>query len=297
MRAIVGTAAVIAIVVAGLAITGRLVPPNVPEERALTVDGLPVMSVSTAIDIRETSLETTPLAVSGWYSEGPVHPCPAPAGPNGRFRIQSEIELYCRRGEIVLAELAESPVVVVSNGRGFSVVGRRMQGPWLDPYLQPFSFAGSLRDVADQPWTPMPIVAVGHFLDHRAADCLLEDVKFCVHVFVIDHVAVANGIERGEAQQVEPGRGPIRSAVREVSAAASKRLGPGSTVMTLGNVAWTDVSTYDDRADPPIDGRTVWLVRGIGRGSDGRSTPLLKALVIDDATLDVLWESPSSSAE
>jgi hypothetical protein len=280
-----------ALVVAVLAIASQVFGPSEPELPTAMADGLPVISVSAAIEARQRLGETDPVAVFGWYSQGPAHSCPAPVAPDGGMRVVSEIELYCHRGEVVLAERAESAVEVQQTSDSMSVRIRHLDGPWLDPYLAPLSIDRGIHPAAIPSWTPRPIVAVGHFRDHRAADCQPADVPFCANVFVIDHVASVDGVDRARVEVMNPSGGTPKATPDVVVNAAVAALGARAEVIGLGNMIWTDVANYEVRAAAPIDGRVVWLVRAIDRGSDGSAAPRLRALLFDDVTLEVLWKS------
>jgi hypothetical protein len=283
--------AVIAVAVVG-AVAALVFLRRDPEPApAIEIDGLPVITVSAAIDLRQHLGETDPLAVFGWFSYGPPHSCSAPNGPVG------ELELRCHRGEMVLAEFQESGVEVQQGPNG-DLVGartRRLDGRSLDPYIVPFSLPlGPLHPAGVPPWKPLRVVAVGHFRDHRAVDCAPDAVDFCLQVFVVDHFAMAGGNQLGPVLLDDDSRGVTSSDANAIATTVVDHLGPGSTILAVANMVWTDISQYERRAAAPIDARTVWLVRAVDHGRDGAGPPTLRALVIDDITGDVLWESEAS---
>lgn len=284
--------AVVAAVVLGI---GRLLAPT-PPTRA-TADGLPVISVPEALALRPTLDETEPIAVAGWYSTGFANSCPAPSGANGEIREVAALELYCVRGETILAALDEAAVDVTvrrdDGSMSVSSTRRAMAGPYLDPVMIGFTTDVQIIPDGADSWDPQPIVAVGHFADHRAADCQPEDLAFCLGVFVIDHLPVVRGIPADATIWADPGMGdtPIATPA-QAETAVSSALGVGATILWLAATRGRDVPGLDDRVPPIAELQIVWVARAIERGPAGQAEPRLVTVVVDDTTQRVLWSSP-----
>ncbi|MEX2011633.1 MAG: hypothetical protein WEF51_05310 [Chloroflexota bacterium] len=123
----------VALVVAGC--TFLPAPDDGPSE----VDGIRVLTVTEAIAARVAGA-SGPIAIGGWFSMAPSHPCPAPIGPDGVFREPNPLELYCVVGDWALSEKPEPVVDVTTTSTGdstsMSVSGRTIDGPWLQPVLE-----------------------------------------------------------------------------------------------------------------------------------------------------------------
>jgi hypothetical protein len=215
-------------------------------------------------------------------------------GPDGQFRNPSPLEIYCRRGEIVLTELQEAAVIVQVEHFGESTSLSQQIRPLTGPHLDPVE-VGYVTDVAItppgiDPWIPQPIVAVGHFRDHRAADCLPEEVAFCLGVFVIDHLPFVRGEQQGTVRQPIPGLGPAVQTPDDVEQLVRRELGDDITILSTAAYRGSDVANAEDRAPRVPDRDAVWLVRLIDLGAGGEA-PRLVSVMIDDATLDVRWSS------
>lgn len=146
------------------------------------VDGLPVITVAAAMSARDAGV-AGPFAVVGWYSEAPMHSCPAP------FREVNPLELYCHQGDWALSDRREAAVTVKVTRAGdmtsIEVRGNNLVGPWLQPvYEGADSLAGP-----GEPWKPSLVVVVGHFRDPSAVTCPLEIRQACMDRFVIDKLA------------------------------------------------------------------------------------------------------------
>ena len=287
--------------IAGLGIAGTFVavlaigPALTKPPPFRTADGLPIRTVSEALEVREGLDETQPIAVRGWYSTGFAHSCPAPMGPDGQFRNPSPLELYCRRGEDVLAELREAAAVVeieqLPEGRSVSQQIRPLTGPHLDPVQIGHVTDAPITPPGIDPWVPQPIVAVGHFRDHRAAQCPVESVAFCLSAFVIDHIPVVREASQGTARQPIPSLGPPIQTPDAVEDRVRDILRGDITVLSTAAYRGIDLPSVEDQAPPIPDRDAVWLVRLIDRGPNGSGEAHLTSVVIDDASLAVRWSS------
>lgn len=149
------------------------------------VDGLPVITISEAVARRDAG-EAGPMAVGGWYTRGPAHPCPAPALPDGRVRDPHPLELWCREEDVVLAELPETSMVVTERDGAISMESRELTGPAIHPMVGQHDDA--LFPPGARTWDPIPVVFVGHFGDPGAFNCLPELRRTCLERFVVDRL-------------------------------------------------------------------------------------------------------------
>lgn len=284
-----GVALLTAVVVAG-ALWWLQAPGATPP--AARVHRLPILTVSQALAARPTLDESEPIAVQGWYSDGVAHSCPAPSRPDGGMRQTSEIEMYCHRGEIVLAERNESPIEVTRDGAGeMSFRVRQLSGPHLDPVLQPLAVAQPIVLPAADPWQPQSIVAIGHFADHRAVDCLPEDLAFCLGVFVVDNIAMIRGKETDPVRLVDPLHGAASRTLDEMGGFVAARFGPDAAVLTIASTGGDEISTYENRAPFRPDLEVVWLIRLIDGGPPGTEPVRLVTEVVADESLEVIWST------
>jgi len=142
------------------------------------VEGLPVISVQTAIEDRAGRAPPTDerMAVRGWYSPWYPVPCPAPTVP-----ISPLVE-HCPYD---MAALTALPEILLENPEG-SWSWHPPMGPSLNPRFididQPTIGEGAAGAV------PLPIVLVGHFHDASAARCPAEQRVACERAFVVDSI-------------------------------------------------------------------------------------------------------------
>ena len=144
--------------------------------------GLPIISVSDAIAIRDAGVDSREIAVHGWIA--PVLPVPCPYTP-----ATSPVQPVCPDDQVVLMEEPES--LVTPNGNGSS--RRSPTGPHFQIDLDDLDGAWQ-RGVPVAPSTPpVEIAVVGHFDDRRSASCPLDMQAACRDRFVVDRVDWANG--------------------------------------------------------------------------------------------------------
>jgi hypothetical protein len=149
----------------------------------------------------------------------------------------------------------------------------------------------SIWPAGGETWVPRPIVAVGHFNDHRATDCQPQDIAFCRDVFVIDHLAVVRGATQGTVRQPIPGLGPALQTAQAVEQRVLERLGDDIAILSTAAYRGADLRTVEDRAPMIADRAATWLVVVIDRGPDGTDSPRLVSLVVDDVSGAVTWSS------
>jgi hypothetical protein len=258
-------------------------------------DGIQVRTVSEALAMRDGLDETEPIAVSGWYSSGVPHSCPMPIGPDGKSRITSPLELYCRRGEVALTQLHEAVAIVqIDRQAGSTSVSSQIR-PLTGPHLDPLEI-GSYTEIPiapanAQPWIPQPIIAVGHFRDHRAADCEPREVAFCRDVFVIDHLPVVRGEQQSTVRRPILGLAPALQSPDDVEARVRQRLGDDITILSTAVYRGEELPSVEDRAPRIPDRAAAWLVVVIDRGTDRDKAPRLVSLVVDDDSGAIIWSS------
>lgn len=258
-----------------------------PERRA--VMGLPVITVSEALSMRSELAESNPIAVSGWYSIGPRHSCPAPIDE----RARNPLAMDCQRGEEVIAEQPESAVIVQRTVAGdmtsMTVSVREPESPYLFP-LQDGPVGADPFGGRDS-WIPVPVVAIGHFNDHRAADCPPADAEFCAGVFVLDRIAEADGNELDVVLQGDPGLGPAARSVDEVVQLIEAGFGKDAQLVSLQAVRGQDLAVLEDRAPEMPALAVAWLVELVDFGTDGTGAPELVTVLIADGAADIMWTS------
>ncbi len=202
--------------------------------------GLPTMSVSAALALRDAGRDDRELAVAGWFF-GPAspHDCPAPVNP-----ILSPVQLRCPDEFWWLMDDIDEP-------------------------LGPFSIHPDL-DGIDDPWAPVDgysavphAVLVGHFDDRRAGLCPPDEVSACRDRFVVDRVAWVDGPTQPQ-DQVNTGSATPRSTTDDISRVVAAE-SPGSPILSTTIV---DGPSGLVQFEPTLAGTSVltnepvlWLVR------------------------------------
>ena len=257
-----------------------IVPPSSPvsvEGFPAEVLGLPVISVSEAIALRDAGPDDTEIAVRGFVPPGPLHPisCPAPARP------PTPVELGCP--EFITSWLTELPELLFKSTATGSE-GSPPTGPALQPLFRietPRQLAGGPDPDADE---PVPAVLVGHFADQRSGLC--PDAEGCRREFVVDaRVWVAGDLAGREVVRAldQPAGGaaePQLSAERAILAALWRPEAP--------KAVWVAALTrqYLDQVDPRVAevpalaaAEVVWIVRQLVE--DAGRPVVLTVFVVD----------------
>jgi hypothetical protein len=179
-----------------LALAATFSPPELPNE----IQGLPVLSVSEALDGRAAGrLEGGPHAVGGFWSSGLVgHSCAAPGAGVGT------LQQGCHDLEFGITERDERFFVTDASGQVTLALGPSFT-PWFPEQLPGLQALFTLPVINDQDFPPVPIVVVGHFDDPRAEDCQPAARQFCLDRLVVDAIAVF-------AVQAVPTPGPAPTA-------------------------------------------------------------------------------------
>jgi hypothetical protein len=185
-------AAAAVLVIVGVGLLGpRATDPG--GDTASATYGLPVISVSEAIAIRDSGIDDRELAVEGFYaSAGPV-PCPAPPD---FASYQNPARPWCPMTLNWLMERREQIVTTTAE----TATGRYPDGPAFNPSL-------SLVDASELPDAPSAVasvVLIGHFDDRRADFCPDDEHGSCSDTFVVDRINSIDGktIETGTVRDL-----------------------------------------------------------------------------------------------
>lgn len=295
----------LAVLAAAVVLAVAMSPRGAPSAFLAVADGLPVVTVADANALAYgTADPALPIAVAGWYSQAPVHSCPAPIGPDGRMRSTSRLELYCVQGDWGLTARDEPVVdVTITSSSEFTSIAvrhRTVTGSVLQPV---FGLSGipldayprSGADESPATWEPIPVVLVGHVHDPGAAACEPDTRQACLQRFVVDHVAWVHGHTLGTAVQVNaPGGRTPRLSEADVERVARAAIGDGALLLVVASGAPSDLAVVD--ASVPQDrlgsASLIWYVRALGRrGGVAAGAARLGTLVIDDGTGEVAWSA------
>jgi hypothetical protein len=173
-------------------------------------------------------------------------------------------------------------------------ISDRNPGPPTGPtFVEPAQPAFPLlirRDTYAQ--TPLPaqpgrVIALGHFDDHRSADCAPNDVEDCRRNFIVD--AILNpetpALDRSliDGRQIEPGTTSRATPATVVEGATG--IPPGADrVLVASPVPGAALVSYEPKAarvDALTSAEDVWLIRYLAR-TDNR--PVVKTVLVADRT-------------
>jgi hypothetical protein len=154
------------------------------------VAGLPIVTVSEALAVRETN-RAQELAVAGWYqTSGPMF-CPfTPAAP------VPFLEGDCTIPSQWLMEAPESLYHVTRTSGSTTITGTGPVGPAFNAVFPTVAEPGAPSLPADGGSTPGRALLIGHFNDARAALCTRDTPEACRLRFVVDAVAWSGGAAR-----------------------------------------------------------------------------------------------------
>lgn len=246
-----------------------------PDGFPTTIEGLPVRTVTDVVNgNRPPGLPETPIAVAGWFTKLPIHPCPSP--DNGS----------CERDTVVLAGTDRQ--LVTYDASGFSTT-TPADGPVLNPAILPI---GATPPTGNADGSPRRAIFIVHAGDPRA-DRNGPGDPVGPRDLVLDQVAWLDGADQPAATWIEPGIQPARDAQSALVIAGGLRTGRTWAI---------SVSTWHARemgyliaglGGDPI----VWVIRLVGAnplaGSDG--LPGWGSIVVNDASgtiIDTTWTSP-----
>jgi hypothetical protein len=233
--------------------------------------GLPVISVSDALAIRDAGIDDREIAVHGWFPPIPMVRCPP------QDRAKSPIQGMCEDAFTWLTEDRET--LTTSNAAGMSTSGP--VGPAINLDLDDLDSAWMPARPRVGPWFGVEIAVVGHFDDRRSTFCPAEEQDACRDRFVVDRVDWVNG----ETQPTSfVGYTVIGRTFQEAEAVIGV-VRPGVTILSVvhvdGDVELPRIEpTFADRpsveptfADRPSDTVkevglwTLWIVRVLDDGA------------------------------
>ncbi len=290
-RALGATVAIVAalglVAFAGFANRGQVHPPGPSGSAAsgLTSDdqvfpavagGLPVVSVAaaqaTAADPAAINAE---VAVGGWYSAIRLaESCQPSDQPLGSCVSDGQAVLESRPDIRWSSDGASHPIQP-----GTTSISPLFIDPIAPPQFVSGNPSGPLEIVP-----PSPLVLIGHFHDDRLCAQATGPTTACP-AFVVDALADLSGT-------VSLAPGPLGVTTTRLTSATvvgliTTRLQPTGHPFGFGALPWSvDLSAppyvEPSGAGPPIDGRTVWLVRGYTDTDAGSA--IASWMAIDDVT-------------
>ena len=230
-----------------------------------TIEGLPVRTVADVVDPdRPSDLPETPVAVAGWFTQLPVHPCPAGAAD-------------CNRETVVLAGSDKRLVTYHTNGPSTVVPP---DGPILNPWILP---GGATPPQVRGDGAPQPVVFIVHAGDSRA-DRQGPGDPVGPETFVLDQVAWLDGVDQPASVWIEPGIKPKHSPENALEIAGPIQFGRTWTV-SISAVDAAHLRAIGSSMTTDAKG-IVWLIRMVGSdpldpnsGPNGWGT-----ILVDDAT-------------
>jgi hypothetical protein len=246
-------------------------PSETPTDGSSTpeaVIGLPVMSVSDAIAIRDAGIDDREIAVRGWYA--PYYPTRACGFPT-RLEPVSPLQAGCPDDRLWLMQDPEP--VITATGSGIS--WRGPTGPAINPEFDEIdmSWVQPIDDVARLE----ELVVVGHFDDRRSNLCPRAEQDVCRERFVVDRVSWVDGETLPTSVLDLFQEQPPATPFADVKAALDRITG-GAPVLSAIRVdgpiglASVEPSLGTGQANL-IDHDALWVVRVLA--SEGAATYLL----------------------
>jgi hypothetical protein len=243
---------------------GSSATPTLPAVPGFVLD-LPIIEVTDAIAVRDAGVDDRELAVLGWFTPAPLISC----GVNAAKVFVSPLQLHCPSDELIwLTERPESLIHL----SGPSLV-TAPSGPAINPFLDGLDRAWQrpppqIGDaIADS--TPVGVVFLGHFDDRRADLCPEAEQAGCRDRFVVDAVAMVEGVPQPrsvvrEVRQAGMVQGSSEADIAAIVANEAPQSPILSMVVTDGaeGLVRTEPSLADGQqglASRPI----VWVVRGL----------------------------------
>lgn len=250
-------------------------PP--PDGFPTTIEGLPVRTVAdVANGNRPPGLPEAPIAVAGWFTQLPIHPCPSP--DNGS----------CQRETIVLAGTDRQ--LVTYDASGFAT-RTPADGPVINPAILPI---GATPPTGNPDGSPRRAIFIVHAGDPRA-DRNGPGDPVGSRDLVLDQVAWLDGADQPAATWIEPGIQPARDAQSALAIAIAGGLSTDRTwaISVSARHAREMGYLFAGLGGDPI----VWVVRLVGANplAGGGGLPAWGSIVVNDANgtiIDTTWTSP-----
>lgn len=232
-----------------------------PSGSALATDGpdvafgLPVLSVEGAIRRRDTALDDTVLAVSGYA--GPIGGPPVSCQPS--LDVTSPLQPRCPDQ---FKWLMQDPEQLVTRA-GDSWTGRQPLGPALNPIVRPPTEWAVRLEAGMDPLPPARVVVLGHFDDHRATACPADERASCRRQFVVDRVVSVEGMAVNPEAVIDIDDRQVvtdETVIRGLAEVA----GRGGRVLAMGAIVGTRIGDIEPaaRTQPPLSrAHVVWIVK------------------------------------
>lgn len=259
--------------------------PDFPTE----VAGLPIVTVSEALAVRETNGDQE-LAVAGWYqTSGPMFCAMYPAVPlpflEGDCAIQNQW----------LMEAPEALYHVIPASDSTGVSGGPPVGPAFNAVFPTVGAPGT-SSFDNFPGPPVRALLIGHFNDARAALCRRDTVQACLVRFVVDAVAWSGDAARALPQLTDrrsaAGPSPAGDPVERVSS-----LEPSATILSVAAVDGAQLETIVPDLGQPANA-TYWIVTAVEtRGLDPVASTFIvttdgRVISVSDRSIDRLDAPP-----
>jgi hypothetical protein len=217
---------------------GPTEPPGspIPSDGVL---GLPVITVSDAIAVRDSGADGREIAVRGWYSDAPAVPCPNLLGQ----LVIYQLDATCPEQFMWLMQDPESLRVV----NGDIDTTAPPTGPALNPEMEGLDRSWIPARIGVAPAPPVDVVMVGHFDDRRASLCRGVEQR-CRDRFVVDRVWSADGRVLRTSETIE--KGDDAGATTPAVASEVEALAPDAQILSiltvpLDRVDWWEPSLRD----------------------------------------------------
>jgi hypothetical protein len=262
-------------------------PAATPAGPPASVLGLDVVTVSSALTVRDGGNDDREVAVVGWFTPAPPRSCgPVPLTPP-----TSPLQLPCPTRLTWLDERPESLVHV----KGGTETTSSPLSPALNPDLLGLdtSWVPSVPSAgADGDSTPARVVFLGHFDDRRVSLCPTADTTACQDRFVVDSVAWVEGVAPPRSM-LGLTEASATSSVADIEAIIANEA-PQSPILSIqvvhdpADLASIEPSLASGQHGI-IEQPTVWIVRVL---ESGRAT----TYVVVDGTGEIYELTPEGDA-
>jgi len=209
--------------------------------------GLPVITVTDAIAIRDAGVDDREIAVRAWYA--PYYPLRA----CGRMEEQpvSPLQIACPDDMRWLMRDPEPVISVTDSGIGW----QGPSGPAISPEFDDvdMSWATPVEDVTSL----VELVVIGHFDDTGASRCPVADQVTCADRFVVDRIDSIDGVEQ-PLSVVDRMAGAKLSSPADITAAI-EAWSPQRPILSM---VVMDAVEIEGLPDGPSE--TVWIAKVLG---------------------------------
>jgi len=229
------------------------------------------ITVGEANERRDTSLDDTELAVSGfgWVARNDV-PCPM-------VRVAVPALIQC--STTMLLESSRTPIF--NDGPA---------APSLDLAVQP----ETLGDVSIPTTDPLPMIVLGHFDDHRANSCPPQQLEMCRKEFVVDATVDASDrrLDRPtDVNRVDPQARPRLTIDQAIGTMGLHATDPGIVAaFAVRTAVLSELEPAIAHAPELRGARIIWMVRWVEREKSAR--PVIRTRIVadrDPSSLGLNW--------